>query len=93
MQLSCLYHAVHAMRVTDDEEEYNRLLKTGEWFTHPSLESHHEEQIRQQSRKRSSNRRNQTKENGIGTRSEERICEEPGKKDSLNGRQEPNIES
>jgi hypothetical protein len=37
MQLSCLYHAKHPMRVLDDETEFNRLIASGEWFNHPSL--------------------------------------------------------
>jgi hypothetical protein len=37
-QRSCLYHPVDGLRVIeeDQEDEYNRLLKTGVWFDHPN---------------------------------------------------------
>lgn len=37
-QRSCLFHAEFPMRVLEEnqEEEYKRLLQTGEWFTHPN---------------------------------------------------------
>lgn len=36
MQLTCLYHSTHKMKVTDDEDEYNNLIASGLWFDHPS---------------------------------------------------------
>lgn len=32
--ISCIYHPNGQMRVVDNEE-FERLLKTGEWFKHP----------------------------------------------------------
>jgi len=32
--INCIYHSTLAMIVVDDDE-YERLLKTGEWFKHP----------------------------------------------------------
>lgn len=58
-QRSCIYHRDQPMRVIeqDNEDEYIRLLSSGEWFDHPNKakeykEMNHEEQIRQQPRKR-----------------------------------------
>lgn len=53
---SCLYHPTEGMRVIEahQEDEYNRLLQTGEWFDHPNkakgLGENHEKQIRRKSR-------------------------------------------
>lgn len=33
--INCIYHPFHKMRVVDDEE-YQKLLATGEWFKHPN---------------------------------------------------------
>lgn len=33
--ISCIYHAEKEMRVVEDDE-YERLLATGEWFKHPN---------------------------------------------------------
>ena len=37
-QRSCIYHPTERMRVieADNENEYIRLLNTGEWFDHPT---------------------------------------------------------
>jgi hypothetical protein len=53
---SCLYNAVEGMRVIEanNEDEYNRLLQSGEWFDHPNKVKgqgeNHEKQIRRKSR-------------------------------------------
>ena len=36
MQLTCLFHLTSGLHVTEDEQEYNRLIATGLWFDHPN---------------------------------------------------------
>jgi hypothetical protein len=36
MQLTCLYHPVLEMMVTDDEDNFKAKLASGLWFEHPS---------------------------------------------------------
>lgn len=66
MQLTCLYHPVLEMMVTDDEEDFNNKIASGLWFTHPSdaikMRNEYEEQSdgsneRKRSRKTKKNAR------------------------------------
>lgn len=53
--INCIYHPVYPMRVVDDEE-YAKLLASGEWFKHPNeaknVRTNYEEQIRRDKGKR-----------------------------------------
>jgi len=66
MQLTCLYHPVNEMLVTDDEEQFNRLLASGVWFKHPNqakeMRIKHEKQIRSECGKGRVNSKRKTKE-------------------------------
>lgn len=69
MQLTCLYHPVHGMIVTDDENKFNDLIASGLWFDHPNkakdMENKlYEEPIRSKSRKRRSDCKRQTTSDG-----------------------------
>jgi hypothetical protein len=66
---SCLYHRSQPMKVIeeDNEAEYKRLLASGEWFDHPNKakeDKHHEEPIRQRTRKGRKNVEHSPKQNG-----------------------------
>ena len=43
INLNCIYHKDRAMLVVDDDK-YQALLATGEWFSHPSLPSSQKEE-------------------------------------------------
>lgn len=66
-QRSCLFHQTLGMRVieADQEEEYKRLLETGDWFDHPTkaknVRENHEEQIRRSTREGRSNAKHASK--------------------------------
>ncbi|HXK00706.1 MAG TPA: hypothetical protein VNF93_02330 [Buchnera sp. (in: enterobacteria)] len=63
--INCIYHPVYPMRVVDDEE-YEKLLATKEWFKHPNeakqVREKYEGQIRRDEGKRSYNRKQKTKD-------------------------------
>lgn len=52
MQLTCLYHPVKEMIVTEDEEEFETLLASGVWFKHPNdaenMRKQYEERLQNQ---------------------------------------------
>lgn len=52
--LNCVYHPVHNMQVVDDETK-DKLIASGEWFSHPSeakkVREKYERQIRHDGRK------------------------------------------
>lgn len=60
-QRSCIYHINGDVRVLEEnqEDEYKQLLETGIWFEHPlkakEARENNEKQIRQRTRKSSSN--------------------------------------
>jgi len=66
MQLTCLYHPVKDMIVTDDEEYFNKLVASGVWFEHPTkakdMRDKYEKQIRQSTGKRCKNGERSRKE-------------------------------
>lgn len=53
--INCIYHPVYPMRVVNDEE-YEQMLASGEWFKHPNeakqVRNDYEKQIRRDSGKR-----------------------------------------
>ena len=73
--VNCIYHPNYPMRVVNDDE-YQRLLKTGEWFKHPTdaqkfKESQNEllekQRLHSQRRERGRNIKQSSKDGGIST--------------------------
>ena len=71
MQLTCLYHPVKEMIVTDDEEYFNKLVASGVWFEHPQkakdMRNKYEEQIRSESGQGRKNGKRARTSTGVGT--------------------------
>ncbi len=68
--INCIYHPVFPMRVVEDDE-YDKLLASGEWFKHPleakNMRKDYEEQIRRDTRKRGRKPSQKTENAGIST--------------------------
>jgi len=76
--LNCVYHPVEKMKVVSDEERVS-LLATGTWFDTPNeakqLRKDYERRIQQAEKPRKRKSKLSSKDDGIGTHGEQRICE------------------
>lgn len=87
--LNCLYHPTEQIRIVDDSER-EKLLATGAWFDTPTeakqVRTDYERRILDGEKPRKRTRKLKTKNDGIGSFEQQRVCEEPRSDVSVDGR-------